>query len=203
MKFTNKKMVFLLSLVLLVLLPLQSSFAKEWDFQITNDANKTWKVKFNKEIMPETVQKNSVYVTDGKNIHPTTLMVIDNGKAVEIKPTNAYKVGTKYRVVVTKDVKSLDGKPLKDIINVPFEVIDDKASIKSIYSVTNESITSITVKVSEDVFDVKISGTNMHYKGNNTYQSFFIDQKVGNTVTVYAYDMDGKQLETKKYIIGN
>lgn len=199
----RKTVIILFTAMLFLLLPMQSSLAKEWTFKTTEDVNKGWKIGFNMKLDTTTVSQNNVYVTDGKTTHPTTLQVVDNGKAIEIRPTISYQPGKQYRIIVSAAIKSTEGKALKSPIEVPFEVVDPTAKIKSIYSVNNQTITSLTITTSDDVFDLKIGSESLRYIGNNTYEHILIDANPGSSVTIYAYDENNKRIETKKYTLPN
>lgn len=200
----NKKILMIVfSALVFLLLPVQASLAKEWTLQMTEDVNKAWKVRFSVALDAKSVQKSSVYVTDGKTTHSTSLKLLENGELIEVTPSTPYKIGTEYRIMITTDVKSKNGKSLKSAVEVPFEVIDSNANIKSIKSTNDKTITTLTVVTSNDVFDLKINNESLRYTGNNTYEHMLIGQKAGTVVTIYAYDVDGKRIETKKYTIQN
>ena len=184
--------------------PSHASFlAKEWSLQMTEDVNKAWKVRFNMALDTKSVQKSSVYVTDGKTTHSTSLKLLENGKLIEVTPSTRIILETEYRIMITTDVKSKNGKSLKSAVEVLFEVTDANAKLKSIKSTNDKTITSLIVVTSNEVFDLKINNESLRYTGNNTYELVLFGQKAGTVLTIYAYDVDGKRIETKKYTIQN
>lgn len=181
----------------------QMTYAKEWDARTTDKVDKVWKVQFSKQIDGLSLNENSVYVTDGVKNHPTTLRVIDDGYTLEVSPDKDYQPGKLYKLNITSLVKSLDGKLLKTPVEFPFQVVVLDANIQSVTSVSGGIITNITVKTSADVYKVKISGEEIHYKGNNIFSYGFVDLKTGTVLTVYAYDENNKLLKSIKYTVGS
>lgn len=200
----KKSRITLVFLVMFSLLFASSQFvlAKEWDFQTIKDVNKVWKVRFNIPLNPASLTADSVYITDGKSKHATTLRSIGNGYEVEVAPSVPYEMGKQYRLMITAAVKSKGGIALKTPIDVPFQVVDSKAKVQSVHSITGDILTNFTVMTNREVHRVTINGINMHYKGNNTYTYTLIDTKPGTVVTVIGYDENNKKLETKQYKTG-
>ena len=176
--------------------------AQEWNAKTTNDVNKVWKLRFNVQIDSKSLSKDNVYVTDGKNIHPTTLSTSSNGYVVEVKPTILYKKGIRYQLIMNKTLKSVKGFNLKTSIEFPFQVGDTLIPMEGIESTINSYFTTVTVVASSNIYKVTLGGEEMAYKGNNTFTSTQIDLKSGTVVTINYYDEDNKLIESKKHTIG-
>lgn len=198
----KKLLILLCSVALFLILPFETSLAKEWNIQTTEDVEKTWKVNFSMELDSTTVKSSNVYVTDGKTVHPTKLQIINGGKTIEVQPSEAYEMNTEYELIVTKDVKNLSGQPLQESVEMPFKVVDSSVVIQSVNSVTGSGITVLTVVTNSDVFDVKISSESLKYKGNNTYEHVLFGKEPGDSITIYAYDENDKVIEKQTYKIG-
>lgn len=178
------------------------STAKEWNAKTTNDVNKVWKVRFNVQIDIKSLTKDNVYVTDGKNIHATTLSTSSNGYVVEVKPSTPYKKGVRYQLIMNKTLKSFKGLNLKTSVEFPFQVGDTLIPMEQIESTVNSYFTTVTVVASSNIYKVTLGGEEMAFKGNNTFTSTQIDLKSGTVVTINYYDEDNKLIESKKHTIG-
>ncbi|MED4454493.1 Ig-like domain-containing protein [Metabacillus fastidiosus] len=202
MKRARKLMITFAAMLIILFSSSQWAFAKEWDFQTTDDVNKVWKVRFNMPLDQSSLTANSVYVLGGGNPHFTTLRLVDNGYTVEVAPNAAYEVGKLYRLMITSSVQGKNGKALKTPIEVPFQVVSPTAKIQSIYTQSGGIFTNIIVKTSSDVHKVNFGTDEMRYDGNNTFSYALIDVKEGTTYTVNAYDENNRRIETMRYKIG-
>lgn len=180
----------------------QIGSAKEWDFQPIDDVNKAWEIKFNMPLQASALTADSVYIVDGNGKkHPTNHQLVGNGKIVHVIPTVPYQVGERYMLMITTAVRTSDGKPLKEPVEVPFRVVNPTEKIVAVQSVTNDYFTTLTVTASPDVHAVKVGTVEMDYKGNNRYKLTLPDVKPGSTVNIYAYDETGKRIGTEKHKI--
>ncbi|SOB90798.1 Ig-like domain-containing protein [Ureibacillus xyleni] len=198
----KKALIVLFSAVMFLLLPFESSLAKTWNFQTTEDVYKAWKVNFSGKLDSATINSSNIYVLDGQTKHPTTPTVTNGGSSIEVKPNSSYQVGKLYQLVVTTNVKNANGTPLKETVTMPFKVVDSGATIKSVYSVTSLNVTSLTVVTNDDVFYVKVDGEEIKYQGTNTFLYGLVGKKIGDKVTIIAYDKDNKVLQRLTYTIG-
>ncbi|RUL49814.1 Ig-like domain-containing protein [Lysinibacillus antri] len=198
----KKALIVLCSVLLFLLLPIDAPNAKTWRFQATEDVNKVWEINFNGKLDAKTVNSTNIYVKDGQSIHPTTTNVINSGRTIKVKPNTPYTVGKLYELIVTTNVKNVDGKVLKDSVKMQFKIVETDTIFKAVQSITSQNITILTIVTDSDVLDVKISSESLKYVGNNTYEYVLIGDKIGDKVTIYAYDEKNKLLEKMTYTIG-
>ena len=82
-----------------------------------------WQVRFNTTLDPRTVNNTTMYVTTANQTPIKTHIIynsIDN--VIEITPLDEYNPNEAYLLNITKQVKSLGGKHLKNAIQVQFKV---------------------------------------------------------------------------------
>ena len=81
--------------------------------------NFVWKIKFNVPLDPKTV--NNV---TSLNLSPLKTAIRYNSleNEIEIEPMEAYAQNESYILNITTNVKSLNGKPLKEPIQVQFKI---------------------------------------------------------------------------------
>ncbi|MFJ8064798.1 Ig-like domain-containing protein [Psychrobacillus sp. NPDC096426] len=202
---TGKKLIYTTFAAMIMLLTFQPMFtlAKDWEYKTSENVNKVWKVRFNMQLNTSSLNSSNVYVTDGQNVHPTTVTTSNNGYVVEVKPTKSYSVGKQYTLFIKNSIQSTQGKTLKTGLEVPFQIVDPSLNIQYVQSNTNSIFTTVTVNTNSDVHRVTISGDDMIYKGSNKFTYTLVDAKPGSLITIYAYDENNKSLETKKYTLGN
>ncbi|MBB4823241.1 hypothetical protein HNO89_000459 [Sporosarcina luteola] len=199
MKRINRFILALIAMVLMFLPWQEVGVAKEWAFQSIDQVDKAWSIKFNLQLDGDSLTSTSIYITDGTNIHPSTSRLTGNGKEVQVVPSNPYEVGKAYWVMITNQVKSSDGKPLKTPIEVPFQVVDPNAKIQAVHSTTSGMFTTFIVTVHPDVHKVTIGTQELTFIGNNQYTGTFIDLKQNSTVTINGYDENNKRLQSVSY----
>ncbi|MCL6639567.1 MAG: Ig-like domain-containing protein [Firmicutes bacterium] len=169
-----------------------------WPARQTDNPKKTWTVKFNLPLNKATVNSNNIYVTDDNNQRVSTLLATsDDGTAVSVSPAGSYQAGKEYRLFLTGGLTSTRGLTLSPQVVVPFTVSDPNAKIILFESNYSSFLTGITVVTSPDVYSVLVNQTEMHYRGNNTYNLGVPGLSQGASVTVKAYDGSGKLLESK------
>ena len=85
--------------------------------------NFVWKIKFNVPLDPKTVNNVNLYVTS-LNLSPLKTAIRYNSleNEIEIEPMEAYAQNESYILNITTNVKSLNGKPLKEPIQVQFKI---------------------------------------------------------------------------------
>lgn len=173
-----------------------------WPQQTVTDTHKVWTVKFNAPMDLNTMTSSNIYVTDDNNLAvKTTLTRSDDGTSVLVSPVNAYTVGKKYWLFVTGGITTNGGKQFLSKPGViPFMVLPD-SKIRSISHSYSSLLTSFIVVASPEVFRVKINLNDMLYQGNNTFALGMTGLKLGDNVTVNAYDSNGKLLQSQIYTI--
>lgn len=177
---------------------------KTWTEQTTTDTLKAWTVEFNASMDLNTMNSSNIYVTDDSNVlFKTTLTRSTDGASVLIKPVSAYTVGKKYWLFMTGDITTNgSGKQrLSKPLVMPFLVTAPGSKISSISSSYSSLLTSFTVLTSSDVYRVKVNQSEMMYQGSNTFALGMVGLKQGSTVKVYAYDSNGKLLQTLSHTV--
>lgn len=84
-------------------------------------ANKEWTVHFNKEFNPSTVNKHTVMVKDSMGNGIDTNVTLSNQNTLIVTPISNYKSGT-YTLLITDQVRTLDGTRLKQPVKYQFTV---------------------------------------------------------------------------------
>ena len=171
-----------------------------WPQQTITDTHKVWTVKFNAPMDLNTMTSSNIYVTDDSNLAvKTTLTRSADGASVLVSPVSAYTVGKKYWLYVTGNITTDGGKQyLSKPSAVPFMVLPD-SKIRSVSHSYSSLLTSFVVVASPEVFRVKINLNDMLYQGNNTFALGMTGLKLGDNVTVSAYDSNGKLLQSQIY----
>lgn len=202
MKRVNRFIVALFFMALVFLQLNEMAIAKVWEFQPIDTVDKGWNVRFNLDLDENSITTNNVYIMDGGKKHASVPRLVGNGREIEVIPSALYEVGKNYRLIITTSVKSkTSGKALKTPLEVPFQVIDPNEDIQATHSFTSGIITTVTVIAHPRVHRVTISGTDMHYLGNNQYMYTLLDMKPGAAVTIVGYDENNKRLKSQRYNI--
>ncbi len=97
-----------------------------------------WYLKFNLKLDPDSVNNDTMYVTDLGGFIMDTLIVYNREKnIIKISPRDTYEKNFYYILNITTGVKSESGKNLKKQINILFKLLDSK--IVNIEILGNES----------------------------------------------------------------
>lgn len=90
-----------------------------WATKKTTDARKPWTITLSKELENTAANKAAIQVHDmfGEKLAVTTEI---NGKKLIITPTGDYKPGVPYTLLISKTLKSVDGKALKKDLYMQF-----------------------------------------------------------------------------------
>lgn len=100
------------------------------------DVTKTWSIKFNAELMPSTVNSQSVMVLDENNTSvPVVVMLQGDNKTVVVSPSGKYSAGKTYTLAVTKNVKSVVNGNLNNAIKMKFTTKTDGSLPGTTYTV--------------------------------------------------------------------
>lgn len=91
---------------------------------LTVDANKTWKIRFNKDIAYDELTKQGIVVTDSKGnvINVGLELGQDNKTLIVTAPQGGYTVGENYILDVNDKVHSKSGKALKNEYKLYFNI---------------------------------------------------------------------------------
>lgn len=82
-----------------------------------------WRVKFNTQLNPKTVNNINLYVTDSnKKPLSTNISYNTENNVVEVEPTEPYAANESYFLNITTKVQSKGGQTLKKPIQVQFKL---------------------------------------------------------------------------------
>ncbi|MCY6355102.1 DUF5050 domain-containing protein [Clostridium sp. ZS2-4] len=132
MKQKNFRRILSLMLVTVFLLTPTTALAKskddkDEDYKVTYktqgvSANKTWTIKFNRELDEKTINATNVCVQDWNDKWVSThVSVSENKREIIIKPNYKYVQGKQYHIVL-KDIKAKNGKKLVKHNKIYFNV---------------------------------------------------------------------------------
>lgn len=199
--------LFILLSLLFCVVPVQAATVptgfNTWTQQTTTDTRKAWTVNFSEPIDRSSLNNTNIYITDDNNTHLSAALTLStDGASVQISPSAAYISGNKYWLFITGNITSENGnKQLTQPIALPFLVTASNSTISSVSDSYSSFVTGFTVTTSPDVYSVKINQTSMLYQGNNTYTLGVTGLNPGGKVTVYAYDSNGRLVQSQIYIV--
>lgn len=178
---------------------------KTWTQLSTTNPHKAWTVKFSTPIDSNTVTNSNIYMTNDSNqAVSTTLAQSSDRTSVQVSAITAYIPGNKYWIFITGGITANGGKQhLSQPVAIPFTVTGQASSsqITSVVDSYSSFITSFTVGTLPGVFNVRINQNVMLYQGKNTYALGMTGLKLGQTVTISAYDSNGVLLQSQSYIV--
>lgn len=110
-------------------------YARELPRKVTNDRHKVWTIKFNKEVVPETIQWTNqwggtyynVYVVSGIILlDDIKVTLLEDKKTVTVENTsiNGYDYGCGYYIWLKPGIKSIDGENLEET-TMTFDVLPE------------------------------------------------------------------------------
>ncbi|MYL34303.1 hypothetical protein GLW08_10525 [Pontibacillus yanchengensis] len=112
--------------------------------QAVSDVFKTWTIKFNTEIDPDTFNRDNVYVVDEQGEKLMTVVKYKEGtnEGVIMAPGIGYEKGVNYTLVVTEDVKTTKGVALSQGVTMNFELSgdDSQQNDKDIHEYSKEEL---------------------------------------------------------------
>ena len=120
------------------------------------DSTKKWSITFNREISLESC-KTSINVYKENTNEKIDLDFSSNIKTISISPKTAYENGKSYTLIVDENLKSIDGKKIKQPVKFTFKIndIQNQSNIinnyNEFYSAIKKSLSnydsSITLKI--------------------------------------------------------
>ncbi|MBU3160080.1 N-acetylmuramoyl-L-alanine amidase [Clostridium frigoris] len=119
------KAFIIMILALIVCIPMQTmvqastftSMSSKKDVEVS----KPWTVSFNKALSASTVNTTNIKVVDEDNNYiDITVALANSNKTVVTQPLKSYEYGKTYTLIVTKQVKSSDGKVLPSEVRMDF-----------------------------------------------------------------------------------
>lgn len=93
----------------------------KWDKKQCQDTKKAWKINFNKELDPSTVDDISVMVIDN-NFEPVECTVTCTGGTISVTPVNSYDTGKTYHIYLSTAIADKNGKHLPKAIHQDFVI---------------------------------------------------------------------------------
>lgn len=95
------------------------------DKVLSVDKNKNWKITFNKDINLDSA-KNSIKIYKKDNNESLDIKFLNSkGNVVEVSPQSSYEEGKDYVLTIDQDLKSAEGKSLKEPVKYNFKVKED------------------------------------------------------------------------------
>ncbi|UFJ40078.1 S8 family serine peptidase [Brevibacillus humidisoli] len=96
----------------------------EWPSQTNVSASKTWTIRFNDEVDPDSVTNETVYVVDetGQVLDQTVTIGADNKSIIVEEPAGGFLNGQRYDLIITDRVVSRSGEKLKQSIRMTFTI---------------------------------------------------------------------------------
>ncbi|MCT8975611.1 Ig-like domain-containing protein [Clostridium sp. CX1] len=86
-------------------------------------AKKSWKIRFTKQINPDTINSENISVIDSKNnVIDAEVSYSSNTNEVIIEVKDGFKKGESYSILIGDNVKSADGKNLTTSVQKDFSV---------------------------------------------------------------------------------
>jgi len=125
-----KKIIISVMVIFLVFTSSNVKSATFTDNQIV-EANKLWTIKFNMAVILDDLTREAIKVTDSQgNIVKVVLTLAQDEKSIlVIPPTGGYKQGQNYLLNIGTNVKSKDGKNLKETQKLNFSIKSNSSTI--------------------------------------------------------------------------
>ena len=85
--------------------------------------NFVWRVRFNIPLDQNTVNKDTMYVTNSQNQKLRSYIRYDTkNEIIEVEPLEPYSTNEYYFLTITKNVKSRGGQSLKEPVQIKFKL---------------------------------------------------------------------------------
>lgn len=107
--------------LLFIVLSSEVAAAKTWPSFSNTALDKEWKITFNREIDPRSIE-NNVYMSKG-----STKIAIDTsvtGRILTVKPAGNLSYASDYLLVVTPKVTDVQGKIMNKAVTIPFTTVN-------------------------------------------------------------------------------
>lgn len=207
-KFTSKIRLSIITFALAIfilpctVLAYGISDINKFDDKTISNTNKSWDIKFNAKVDINSV-KNSLHIkdlTDNSDLSVTPVLDTNQSIVKINAPSQGYKVGHEYQILVDKNAKSQRGRTHKKNAMMNFKVID----------VTNGNYTAsakvLTSSILPKLKQITISSTNLpdikKFKVDGSAGVLDIGQTdvvvlSGSTANIYFYGQDGNTVIAK------
>ncbi|SOC08756.1 beta-N-acetylglucosaminidase [Ureibacillus xyleni] len=128
LKFKKQwKFICLLLTALFLIIPSNAS-ASNLSEKVENvPTNKEWKITFNNPVDKNTVNQNTIYVTNSQNVKQDVTYSINEKIVTVHPPSEGYELGQTYTLHITKAVSGMvnnQNKTLKQAIAKPFKITE-------------------------------------------------------------------------------
>ena len=123
------KALIIMFIALIVCIPMQTivkaSTVTNMDSKKDVVISKTWTVSFNKALNASTVNATNVKVLSDDNTYiETKVSLASDDKSLVVEPVNNYEYNKTYKLIVTNQVQSSDGKALPSEVRMDFTTIN-------------------------------------------------------------------------------
>lgn len=95
--------------------------AVEWKTYSNIPLDKKWTITFNQQIASNSIAQN-VYLVDKTN-KKLPIVATASGKKLSVQPKSTLAYNTRYKIIVTKNLKSIKGKAMNQEITIPFTTV--------------------------------------------------------------------------------
>lgn len=95
--------------------------AKTWPSFSNVELNKEWKVTFNRDIDPRSIDRN-VYMSKGST--KVAIATSVSGNMLTVKPTEQLSYSSDYQLVVSPNITDLNGKVMNEAVTVLFTTVN-------------------------------------------------------------------------------
>jgi len=109
--------------ITLNLIQVPKAFAQTFESRMV-EASKEWTIEFNTPIDPDSISVESIYITNSseQKLDSITLYPISNNKKIRVINQKPYNSGASYELHVASNLEGLNGKHLKNHVNIPFSI---------------------------------------------------------------------------------
>lgn len=151
----KKNLLMLFYMLTVVLFVPNKAFAntyKDMGNEVNVSIDKVWNINFNEDVDITTTNKDNIVVTDEKGKFVSIDIRNESSRRVSVSPIKMYKPNSKYTLLVRENVKSINGKKIKEPVRMRFLT-------KKNYITTVSDITEVTSQGSRYDFPEKLEAT--------------------------------------------
>ena len=131
------------------------------DIRIIDDEKKVWTIAFNMAVDEDSVNNETIRVTDSKGEFFEVHVNVKDETTVQVTPVNHYIQGERYTLIITKNVRSKNSKPLMEAVKLDF-MLEDAAPI-SCDSNFDEVVHIPDENLEKQIRDVTSKASREHY----------------------------------------
>lgn len=179
--------------------------AKTFEPITITESDKPWTISFNAEVDFNQATKDDITLTSatGEELN-LTYSISEDLKNITVKPLQPYTFGTTYTLVVSKNVKSMEGKQLASNASIQFTLQGNY--IQNITTQLSSWVTNVKVQGNRSVSKMTVSFNGgpeevLLVSSNYLFQRGFLGLAAGDPLTIRAYNSLGEIIETQNYVI--